>query len=360
MGTTAEVIPAQPQAAEPASRSGTFQQHIHIFRAVAICLIVGAHSVPSFDWKSAPMAGELIDSFCNQASIYFFFIAGYLFQFLSPRFSYGRYLTQKFKTVLLPYFLVSIPAIIISVWFIPQEGMWRWFYGLPAWQQIGLFYLTGKHLEPLWFVPTITLFYLAAPLLLALDRRPVLYWILPLLVALSVTLGRDGPWGPVNKAVYLLPAYLYGMAFSHFRKEGERLGQMLLVPLLAVAVACYVMLVVAPPARGDLQMLFKLAMCPVLIVLFKALVDRIGSRLDYVAHVSFGIFFVHAYFISAFRLLWTKAAGKEWAGEASTALFPPSVLLFLLHALMVLAVSVAIIWGVQKVFPRHSRQLVGA
>lgn len=359
MPTTAELRPAQ-QVMEKPVRSREFQQHIHIFRAVAICLIVGAHSVPSFEWERRPLAGQLVDTVCNQASVFFFFIAGYLFQYLSGRFAYGAYLRQKFKTVLLPYLLVSIPAIVISVWFIPQEGMWRWFYDLPAWQQVGLFYLTGKHLEPLWFVPTIALYYLAAPLLLALDRRPMFYWVIPLLVILSVELGRDGAWGPVNKAIYLLPAYLFGMAFSHFRTQAEALSRKYLLLAVAASAACYAALVEAPVEAGSLQILLKLLLCPILIVLFKALSGKIGNRLDYVAHVSFGIFFVHAYFISAFRLLWTMAGGKSWVGAESTALFPPSVLLFFLHAIVVLAASVAIIWAVQKLFPKHSRQLIGA
>lgn len=340
--------------------SRKFQQHVHVFRAVAIIMIVAAHSIPSFAWDASPLIGTLIDTICNQASIFFFFIAGYLFQHLSGRYEYASYLKQKFKTVLLPYLLVSIPAVIISVWYIPQEGMWFWFYDLPEWQQIGLFYLTGKHLEPLWFVPTIALFYLAAPLLLAIDRKPVLYWIIPLLIVLSVDLGRDGPWGPLNKAVYLVPAYLFGMVFSHYREAAEDISRKWLWLLLTVATLAYAMLVTGPNAPGDLQILFKLALCPVFLLAMHWLADKVGSRLDYLAHVSFGIFFVHAYFIAAFRLLWTLAAGEHWAGEDSTALFPPSVGLFLLHTVIVVLSSLGIIWVAQKMFPRHSRQLIGA
>lgn len=365
MSTAADLIQKKRQEAAgnktggPAV-SGEFQQHVHIFRALAIILIVGAHSIPSFAWEERPLIGALIDTVCNQASIFFFFIAGYLFQYLSARFEYRSYLKQKFKTVLLPYLLVSIPAIIISVWFIPQEGMWWWFYNLPVWQQVGLFYLTGKHLEPLWFVPTITLFYLAAPLLLAMDRRPALYWGVPLLLILSVDLGRGGPWGPINKAIYLLPAYLAGMAFSHFRQEAERLSRKSLWLLLAGSVVVFALLIVEPPQSGDLQILLKLILCPVMLLATRWLVDKVGGSLDYVAHVSFGIFFVHAYFISAFRLLWTLAGGKLWHGAETTALFPADVVLFLAHTLIVLLASVAIIWVVQQVFPRHSRQLIGA
>src|SRR5690606_14373892 len=130
-------------------------------------------------------------------SILFFFISGYLFQHLSGKFEYKTYLQRKFNNVILPYIIISIPAIIVSVWIIPQDGMWDWFYTSPKWVQILLFYATGKHLEPLWFVPAVTLIYLVAPLLLKIDRHPTAYWVIPLLLIVSVAIGRDGPTGPL-------------------------------------------------------------------------------------------------------------------------------------------------------------------
>jgi len=336
-----------------------FQQHIHVFRGVAICLIVAAHSLPSFDWRSRPATFEVIDAICNQSSIFFFFIAGYLFQHLSSRFHYRNYLNQKVKTVILPYLLVSIPAIVISVFYIPQEGIWPWFYDLPIASQVGLFYLTGKHLEPLWFVPTITLFYLAAPLFLKIDRAPRFYTVIIPLLALSIVLGRDGPLGPINKAIYLLPAYLFGMCFSRFREKAEALATQWKWPLLLASAAVFSAL--TNELRGvDLQILLKILSCPLLILLLKATSYRLNGRLDYIAHISFGIFFVHAYFISAFRLLYTLTARETWGGSDTTALFPPSIMGFVLHCAVVLAASVAAIWIVQRLFPRHSRQLIGA
>jgi surface polysaccharide O-acyltransferase-like enzyme len=354
-------VPAasQTSAAKPGlvSASRGFQGHIHSMRALAITLIVGAHSVPSFDWDQSPVLGRVIDTICNQASVLFFFIAGYLFQFLSSRFSYGSYLRQKLKTVILPYLLVSIPAIVISVWLIPQQGMWPWFYNLPEWQQVGLFYLTGKHLEPLWFVPTITIFYLAAPLLLKLDKRPQLYVLIIPLIVLSVALGRDGPLGPINKAIYLLPAYLMGMAFSHFRSTAESLSRRYLLVLIGLCAATYAYMLFNEDS-ASLHLFLKLLAVPVLIVALHRLSPNPGPAVDYVAHVSFGIFFVHAYFISAFRLAYVKLQGGSWTGDGG--LFEPSLLGFLVHTAAVLAASVAAIWVVQKLFPGRSRQLIGA
>lgn len=343
-----------------ATNSGEFQQHIHIFRAVAICLIIAVHSLPSFAWESRPLLERLLAELFNQATIFFVFISGYLFQYLSGRFRYRSYLKQKFRTVLLPYILASIPAVVIAVWFIPQEGMWWWFYDLPAWQQVALFYLTGKHLEPFWFIPALTLFYLAAPLLRAVDQRPVLYWSIPILLLFAMELGRGGPWGPFSMIPYMLPIYLFGMCFSRFSKDAERLSRKYLWVLLGVAASCYAVLILDPPKEIDLQVLMKLALCPVLVLTFRVISGKVGTRLDYMAHASFGIYFVHAYLIAAFRLLWTTLGGRDWGGEATTALFQPSLLLFAVHIAAVLIASLGAIWLVRVIFPKHSRRLIGA
>ena len=140
-----------------------YQQHIHVFRGVAIILIVCAHTIPSLDWSASPVLGRIIDGLAHQRSIFFFFIAGYLVQHLSVKFDFKKYMAQKFKTVIIPYLILSIPAIIIFTVFAKRTGMWSWFYLLPVWEQVALFLITGKHLAPLWFVPTITIFYFFAP-----------------------------------------------------------------------------------------------------------------------------------------------------------------------------------------------------
>ena len=65
----------------------------------------------------------------------------------------------------------------------------------------------------LWFIPMITIFYVAAPLFSAMIRHPVSYWILPPLVVLSALIHRVPNPGLaiVHMALYLLPAYIAGM-----------------------------------------------------------------------------------------------------------------------------------------------------
>lgn len=343
-----------------AGPAGRFRHELHLFRAVAIILILLTHSLPSFDWAEAPLTGRILTELCHQTSALFFFISGYLFQHLSGRFSYRRYLHRKLKTVILPYAVVSVPAIIVSVWFVPQEGIWPWFYDLPKWVQVVLFYLTGKHLEPLWFVPTVAIFYLAAPLFIAVDRRPRLYLLILPLLAIAVAFGREGPLGPLNKAVYFLPVYLFGMAFSRFRAEAEAIGWRGFWALAALFTGLTAYAVIEQPKTPDVHILAKLALSCMMIVLLTRHAPRRTPFLDHVAHVSFSIYFIHAYAISAFRLALTLAGDTAWHGAESTALFAPSLALVAAHTVLVLGVSLAIIWLVQHLFPRDSIWLIGA
>lgn len=342
-------------------RKESFQHHIHVFRGVAIMLIVCAHTLPSLDWSESPLAFRFLDAIANESSIFFFFIAGYLFQHLSARFKFSSYMKQKFKTVIVPYLILSVPALIIFTQLVHREGMWPWFYDLPTWKQVALFLLTGKHLAPLWFVPTITLFYFVAPLFIAMDRRaPKLYWLILPLWALSIAIGRDGPLGPIDKAIYLLPAYLMGMAFSHYQEAAQRLTAKYWPLLLAVTLfgmAAHTLGWKEPPSY---LMLMKLPMTLLLTVALLRWHHVFGTKLDYVAHVSFGIFFVHAYFISAIKVLTVYLLHRSVYTGSGGAELPGSLPIFFVYATVVLFCSLGIIKAAQKVFGSRSRMIVGA
>lgn len=324
-------------------------------------LIVCAHTIPSLDWAQHPVLERFLDGIANESSIFFFFIAGYLFQHLSGRFHYPSYLKQKLKTVIVPYLLLSIPSIVLFTGFAEREGMWSWFYTLPVWQQVLMFLVTGKHLAPLWFVPTITLFYLVAPLLVAMDRKkPQLYWIIVPLLGLSIYLGRDGPHGPLDKALYLLPMYLLGMAFCHFQSHAEALARRLWLPLLAVTLfglTAHTLNWAEPPYY---LMIMKAAMAPLMTLALLRWHGVFGNKLDYIAHVSFGIFFVHAYFIAIVRSLTTWWLNGHHQLNQTALKLPGTLPVFFAYVAVVLAASVAIIWLAQKLFGRHSRMVIGA
>ena len=340
-----------------------FQQHIHIYRGIAIILIVCAHTVPSLDWSQHPFLGRFIDAIANQSSIFFFYIAGYLFQHLSKNFNYRKYLSQKAKTVILPYLILSIPALIVFTTWVQREGVWPWFYTLPVWNQILLFLLTGKHLIPLWFVPSISLLYLAAPLFLLIDRRaPRLYWIILPLFLLSVYIGRSHFVNPFGPALYLLPTYLLGMAFSHYRSRAELLVTKAKVWLPLVILTLFGLLG-STLSWSEPPYYFMVAKAPAALLLTVALkrwYGIFGNKLDYIAHISFGIFFVHAYFISAIKIATEYLVnGIVYKGYGSHAL-QGNLPIFFTYMIGVLLLSVGSLWIAQKLFGKRSRMIVGA
>lgn len=338
-----------------------FQQHIHVFRGVAIMFIVCAHTVPSLNWSNNPMLGRIIDAVANQSSIYFFFIAGYLFQYLSAGFTYGRYLRQKLRTVILPYLILSIPALIVFTLLTKRIGMWPWFYDLPVWGQLGLFLLTGKHLAPLWFVPTITLFYLAAPLFLFIDRQFRLgYWIILPLILLSTTIGRGGQLGPLNMALFLLPIYMLGMVFCRYRAAALPLVQRWWPLLALVAAVSFAANILEWPIPPYWQMPLKASLALLITWALSRYHGVFGTRLDYIADVSFGIFFVHAYFILVVKVASVYlVTGEIYRGEGGDVI-PGTLLIFVAYAGVVLGASVGMIWVVKKLLGKNSRMLIGA
>jgi hypothetical protein len=349
---------AQPDIAVAADR---FQQHIHVFRGVAIIAIVCAHTVPSLNWTNDPMLGRIIDAIANQSSIFFFFIAGYLFQYLSVNFTYQRYLTQKAKTVVLPYLILSIPALIVFTLLTKRVGMWPTFYDLPIWGQVGMFLLTGKHLAPLWFVPTITLFYLLAPLFLLLDRNFRFgYWVILPLIILSTTSGRGGELGPLDKAIYLLPIYLLGMAFCRYRTVALPLVQRWWPLLTLIAILAFTAKILAWNIPPFWQMPLKASLALLITWLLSRHHGIFGNRLNYIAEISFGIFFIHAYFILIVKLAAVYlVTGSVYDGQGGDVI-PGTLPIFFAYAGVVLGISVLVIWVVKKLLGRNSRMFIGA
>ena len=133
-----------------------------------------------FNWSNNTTAELLLRILISNGSVLFVFIAGYLFQHLSGKYNVKHYFKSKLSNVLIPYFLISIPAIIVFVVFTERSDVSPEFYNQSTWLQIASFYFTGKHLAPLWFIPMISLFYIIPPLLIKADKSQYFYLLLPL------------------------------------------------------------------------------------------------------------------------------------------------------------------------------------
>jgi probable poly-beta-1,6-N-acetyl-D-glucosamine export protein len=300
------------EAARAAAASRSYLPEVHLFRALAITLIVAGHAlyVPEV---AEPVGLDflLIASTLQNGTVLFVFIAGFLFEHLSRGFAYGRYLRRKTTNVLIPYLVLSAPVIVYRIMTDYDEAF------IPDWVLSGsefeaaVFYLlTGRHLLGYWFIPMIALFFLAAPVMLWLRDR----WWLPALVAalffVSAVIHRpEHNLDPFHSFIYFLPAYLFGIWFSANRDLALAFA-VRVAPLLAAAIVLTILYralavqdhglyaspgLLSPTGDIDLLWIQKMMLCPLALVLLRRGGDRLPQQLGIVATTSFGIYFLHPY-----------------------------------------------------------------
>lgn len=93
-----------------------FRYSLENFRGVAIIFVMLSH-ISSF--QSMGAASNYLFFFLGDATAWFVFISGYLFYYLEVnKFKYFDYMQKKLKYVILPYLILSIPAILVGLYFL--------------------------------------------------------------------------------------------------------------------------------------------------------------------------------------------------------------------------------------------------
>ena len=291
-----------------------FLKYIHSFRAFAIISVVAAHCILLFDWGVKGWSFQLIQCLIPNCTVFFVFISGFLFQHLSHKFEFRRYLKSRTGNVLLPYVIVSLPMIAAQA--VNRSGVFDPTY-THHWptviQNVGWSLLTGHHIMiPFWFIPMIAIFYMLAPVFLWIDRDERVYYLLPLLLTITLCVHRpsnlDHVW---QSGAYFLPIYLFGMWFSRHRERLLAWHDRRL-PVLLTAVVALVFLDVrlqhAEYIRSaamfstengvvDANGLLKLLLCGVILVILRRCGEGLHNMVKPVANASFGIYFLHMYFL---------------------------------------------------------------
>lgn len=280
----------------------SYLTHVHNFRGFAIVLIVFTHCLSAFDWSESPLLIKALKHVVANGTILFLFIAGYLFQHLSDRYRAWEYLWKKARFVALPYFLISIPALVLYTVFMPRPDMPAGFYEMQEWKQALFFLFTGSHLAPFWFIPTIVIFYLISPVLYWLDCKPWFYRLLPLLLLIPVFVSR-GYLKPLQSFIHFLPIWVLGMACSRYRHSvtswlDRWLWALLLLSILFLGFE----MAFADGTHTWFSSLGKTVLTLGLFELFRRWGKGANSWFETVGTLSFGIFFLHSYVISVGKL----------------------------------------------------------
>jgi surface polysaccharide O-acyltransferase-like enzyme len=301
-----------------------FLNYIHNFRAIAILFIVAAHcswAVPSCAEQRVFFrdAAEII---LMNGTVLFIFIAGFLFQYLSSSFSYTMYLSKKLKFVILPYILFSLPAIAVKVssagdvqllhpalneYAIPF--IWSNTALLYYFKQIGWYLISGDSLTPFWFIPMMAILYIIAPILIRLDRGEKIYWLLPAFVIISVIVPRPYNTVQISQSLpHFFSVYLFGMFCCRYRDILLEKMQTYWVWCLLGVVGMIQLEMFFPTMQlgySPFNYLQKMFLSVLLLYwLWQAdahIHPRVRSSANVLADLSFGIYFVHYYFVYGVR-----------------------------------------------------------
>jgi len=326
-----------------------YLNYIHNFRGIAILYIMIIHTVSAFDWSKSPQIEKALFVLLNNGSVLFVFIGGYLFQHLSGKYEVKKYLYTKLRFVVLPYILCSIPAIIYFVWFTQRWEVADWYYTLSKPALISVFYLTGHHLAPYWFMPMIFIFYLISPFLVMLDRSKKLYWLLPLLVLTSFIINR-GQYPHIN-FMHFLSVFVIGMYFSRYKEQTMRvLSKNAYLCFSICLVFCFYLLSYfgVYEVKGYVE---KLVLCTFFISLLYNFDHIFKNSFSFLANMSFGMYFIHSYYISVVKLLYKSKTGHLFEGGLfEYTIFTVAIVTFTSYS----------VYGFKKIFGKYSRYLIGS
>lgn len=333
--------------------SKKFISYIHHFRGIAILFVVACHLL--LNWKEGSSTHKILDLLFGNGTVLFVFIAGYLFQHLTKELNYKDYLQKKLLNVIVPYFLVSVPIIVYRLYTndVPESvtSFFPGFLTWPAAKRVLYFVITGAHLQPLWFVPMITLFYLAAPFFFYIDRNPQWYYLLIVFVVLSLFIDREPFIDIPRMFAHFFSVYLFGMFMSRYKEKflefASKYAWLITLLLFAVLVSNYIFY---DTLRNPLNYVQKMLFCAFFIYWLWRFEKYVPSFISYLANISFGMFFLHYYAILIIKALYEKITGQG---------LPGTLLYWIVDYSLVVISTALVINIIKKIFPHRSRNLIG-
>lgn len=345
-----------PAAAEPGIRATQHEHHIDNLRGLSILLVVLTHlsTLPLID-TSSNAVGFLVTG----ATTWFVFISGYLFYRTEHgRFAYSVYLGKKLRSVWSPYLLFM--AICVTL------GILR---SRPAIHDMSVLeYILwsvsvgGELVVPLWFIPTISIFFLISPLVMAVAGQRSFLALTAVLMYVSLFSGRPAfNLNPLLSAVHFAGFYVLGTLCGKHAGTLQQVSRSsaawawMLVGLLVFAYGLWLhgSLDLQPQTfqeawgRPNAVEVSKVGLLMTLFVAFSRWLSRPVPVLAHLAKISFGIYFVHGF------------VGVGFSYFERIVQMQDSRLVPLVEFAFVLTLSTLIVETIRRATPSKSRYVLG-
>ena len=297
--------------------------YMNIFRGIAIIFIVLGHSID----VENPLIKRVLMEFFAHGTIIFLFIAGFLFHYLSVNFDFGIYLKKKWLNVIMPYILTSIPGIIYCLF---HHNIFSVYSPVI---QIPLYLITGIiHNPPTWYIPLISVYFLFAKTFITLEKKNILYKIIPLFALLTIFLQRP-QWSDSSNisitsfynylpliyiiliiviSLHFVFVYLLGMYFSSNKDKIKglyRYRAVIWVLFILSSVIDIYLMKYNLPQNGDISKIFLSLLLLGYLKHYDLKIrkhKKINKIFTKIAKYSFGIFFVHWYTLMIFNKLFSN------------------------------------------------------
>lgn len=341
-----------------------YLNYINNFRGIAILIIVAGHSL--FVFNNNTTAFNVTHTLLNNGTILFVFIAGFLFQHLLYKFRFRKYIKNKILYVVLPYLIISTPIII----FIITSGLIssvmpgnEEVLSYSKYMQILTLLFNGSHLSPLWFIPMIILYYIISPILYKLDKWKYFYYLLPVLFIVSLIVPKDFQ-NVLQSSVNMFSVYVYGMFFSKHKEQMITfISKTIYIHIILYLVFVSIGIIFGETGLsfyifGKEQMIHlnKLLLCNLLIY-FLYKYDRVlKEKFSMYASYSFGIFFVHGYFLLIMSRILKITNFEQYYINSLLV----NLLLFIIVFIIVLFGSLFSLKTTKFIFKGKSRYFIGS
>ena len=281
------------------------------FRAISIIFVILSHlaSLSFFD--------NYITFFLRDATTWFLFISGYLFFQIESKdnFSYLKYLQKKMKLVITPYLIISIPCILVGIYFYQPQN-----YDISTEKYIVWSLLVGGLVNfPMWFIPMIALFFLISPVFFKITKQSTLLITIIAMMGVAISIFSSRPAGNANLIYALINFfgfYLFGIFFFKIRNLIKSFSNIVAVTIIVAGVLLFAVVTFFysnfNPNENEYIPFFEAIglLNPVVLGKFFLLISisvfleryyNIHNRyLRYISSISFGLFFLHGIFILIF------------------------------------------------------------
>lgn len=334
-----------------------FKYSVENFRGIAIVFVMLSH-IGSF--STLGDTGKYIVFLFSDATTWFVFISGYLFAYLesSENFDFKKYASKKLKFVVMPYAILSIPAVSAGLYFDRHI-----LYNLSSFEYI-LWSLSvgGSVVAPMWFIPMIVLFFLSSPIFFRMNNKYFLFIVTFVLLLFSVFSARPfGNQNPIFSFFHFLGFYVLGIYLYHLRFAIQKLSKN---SALAISMSGLILFLTtlflcvkewelgayysfyAQIGKFNPMQLGKFFLLLSVFIFLEQFGNFHNKYLSYFAKISFGLFFIHGFYMLVFNRF-----GLVIAKSSASRLF--------LELLVVVFLSIVSVALLKKILGKSSRYVIG-